>query len=167
MSKVPGFTLIELLIYLALLAWIAHLLFSLLGAFAHTQAVEGRTVTEQAQALMAFNMVVRDIRRASVREELWKMQGPHECIWHDEKSTKDIGWCREDDCLVRITGFYNKSEGCWKRKRRDRVVREVTSLQFSYLKKAGRRAVHCEMVFGDAEKQKSIQQWITIREVEG
>jgi type II secretory pathway component PulJ len=167
MSKGPGFTLIELLIYLALLAWIGHLLFSLLGAFARTRAIEGRTVTGQVQALVGFNLLVRDIRRAPVREELWKKQEPHECIWHDEKSTKDIGWCREDNCLVRVTGFYNKSEGLWKRKRRDRVMREVTFLTFTYLKKAGRRTVHCEMVFGETEKPKSIQQWIMIREEEG
>lgn len=160
--KAKGFTLLELMVYLAALAFFAHLFFDY-GAMVMAQMVgtEGEVV-RYVNARMAFEVLVRDVRRASSAVAAWKKIMPGECVWHCPVKQKDISWSVHEGRLVRTMGTY---DGAWRTKRSDTALREVEELSFEVLQgQGGVSAVRCRVCFLNNGKKRAIQQWIALRE---
>jgi|GEM_PF-1217579 prepilin-type N-terminal cleavage/methylation domain-containing protein len=164
MSK-NGFTLIELLIYLALLAFLSHLIFSFATQRAAQVGHDGKKVTQQAQVLMAVDLLVRDIRTAPASMKAWKKIAAQECIWYCTQKQKDLCWTVQKNCLVRIVGQYDEQAGIWKSKRREVAAQGVSQLLFHLVHEHNQvRVVCCTITLQGEQKPYVFKQWVTLRE---
>lgn len=116
-----GFTLIELLVYVALLSWFSYCALQLLTHLVVVVREGGKMATESAQALLACDVLARDLRTAPCNRSDWKQMPNtyHEhahLIWQTESG--DIGWWVEKDSLLRATGTYDAQKKKWMSKRR-------------------------------------------------
>jgi type II secretory pathway pseudopilin PulG len=117
----PGFTLIEFLVYVALLSWLSYMASHLMISFVAAVRDGARLATAQAQALLAFDLLVRDLRSAPATIHAWKKitadTGCSELIWASEQGG-DIGWAVEKGKLMRTTGNYRSQDKQWHSRRR-------------------------------------------------
>ncbi len=59
--------------------------------------------------------LTRDVEMASAFRECWLHDGNTALIWHTKEH--DIGWCIENETLVRRCGVYNPEKRIWSKKK--------------------------------------------------
>jgi len=127
MSK-KGFTIVEWLISFFLVIFITTCLFQF-SAFIHSKigdiSKESNMLTETFSAL---DTMARKIHCAPCHVDNWKFISETSLAWHSSIEKKDIGWLLEKGKLFFVTGTWK--DGKWKKKRRNIVASNITSLQF-------------------------------------
>lgn len=82
-------------------------------------SVQSQRSTTMLDHWFAIDLLMKDMRQASVPKKSWKKITATEIIWH--QNNHDIGWCFEGHSLFRIEGTYNAGGQLWTKRTKNLV----------------------------------------------
>ncbi len=129
MKRKKGFSLIEVMMYMTLLSFVSLMVMQhVMKSMAHLTRVRTRGNTINTLNQVA-SLIVRDIQAASALRDSWKKILPDSCIFHNDGY--DCGWLLSKGNLYRIKGLYDAQTDCWKKKKKQRVLLDVDTVEFT------------------------------------
>ena len=114
MQKPNGFFLIELLVYLVIFSSFIVLFMRTIVFSVHQLGIQNNQAYAVAQLYATEQQMIRDFERAPAGETDWNCVADTQVVWHAENT--DIGWCFENNMLVRREGIYDTEKQQWKKK---------------------------------------------------
>ncbi len=129
MQKPNGFFLIELLVYLILFSFFIVLFMRTFAFSTHQLGVQNNQAYAVVQLYATEQQMIRDFEKAPTGETDWKCVADTQVIWH--AGSTDIGWCFENNTLVRKAGTYNTEKQQWKKKTTTLGVKNIRKGSFT------------------------------------
>lgn len=121
-------------IALASASWIARLWTTFIKQSAHRATL--------VNLYCAHDVIMRDIRMAPRDPALWKKREADALIWHT--SSKDIGFVKIQDSLMRIEGTYTNDH--WNSATKSLLVKPIDNVHFTAME--GGSAIHFTLEAG-------------------
>ena len=109
MDKKLGFMLVTFCVYLAVFAIMSVLTVRLIHAGYRMYRTQGVVGVHVADAYVAQDLLMRDLRMAPAERALWREISPHKIVW--ESNGGVIGWLVSEGSLVRIQGIRKRGDG--------------------------------------------------------
>jgi hypothetical protein len=111
-----GFMLIELVCYLGLASWLLMLFFHWLGVVYIPLLASTKEINETAQFYGIHSLLKRDLTQASHLRTQWRIGPGTQIQW--DRGDCWVGYTTEQDCIVRIEGFYDPNTAQWSKKKK-------------------------------------------------
>ncbi len=133
-TTLSGFVLIECLCYLAIICVLMGVMFPCVVSM-HKNVVQALAM----QALIldthaALDFIARDISHTDNAKKAWK-RTEDELILHI--GNQDIGWVKQQNNLVRISGMYKTADRSWTIREKSLVLEHVKQVAYQAHEKDG------------------------------
>jgi len=129
MQNRDGFFLMELLTYLALFSFLIVVLMRSLGFTTQKLNTEMQHAYALTQLYATGQLMLRQLECAPTDQSDWYCMQDDQIVWH--VGDKEIGWCFEDNTLMRKEGRYDHERQQWIKKKSIVGAKQISEGQFA------------------------------------
>ena len=128
-QRCEGMTLLDFMIYLLLLAMITTLSASWVARLWPSFMAQTRKRASLVTLYTAHDVLRRDLKKAPHSTDGWKKRDSSFIVW--KNGEKDVGWKKENNTLVRITGRFDAKKEVWKKSTKSMIAKQIDTVSFA------------------------------------